>query len=246
MTWTQRLRLAAGMLAVIALTGVLVLVFNQRQSQALSVTAQVVTDQAAVGAAYGGVVSQQLVKEGDEVTKGQKLFVVNSSELQRDQSQGLKVVSTAAFDVDLPSSTVTYKALSDGRLQDVKAQGGSFVQNGANLATISAVGSQYAVADFVLSPKDYERIVKGANVSLRLPDDRSVPGTVQAVSVKTEGVQALTRVTVSSDALHDGGIAELTHPGTPLAATLDLRDDGPLAGPTDALHAFLIKIGVTR
>lgn len=63
MTLTQRLRLTAGMLAVLALTAVLVLVFNQRQSQALSVTGQVITDQAAVGAAYGGVVVKQLAKE---------------------------------------------------------------------------------------------------------------------------------------------------------------------------------------
>ncbi len=244
MTWTHRLRLAGGMLAVLALTAVLVLVFNQRQSQALSITAQVVTDQAAVGAAYGGVVTQQLAKEGDEVTKGQPLFVVNSPELQRDLSQGLKVGSTDAFDVNLTASTVTYKALSAGKLEDVGAQSGSFVQNGANIATISAVGSQYALADFVLSPKDYERIVKGANVSLRLPDDSSVQGVVQAVSVKTEGAQALTRVTVTSDALHDAGIAELTHPGTPVAATLELRDDGLLAGPTDVLRSFLIKIGL--
>lgn len=244
MTWTQRLRLFGGMLAVLALTAVLVLVFNQRQSQALSVTGQVVTDQAAVGAAYGGVVTQQLAKEGDEVKKGQPLFAVNSSALQRDQSQGLKVASTPAFDVDLASSTVTYKALADGKLEQVAAQSGSFVQSGANIATISAVGSQYAQADFVLSPKDYERIVKGAAVSLRLPDDRSVQGTVQTVSVKTEGTQALTRVTVASDVLHDASLAELTHPGTPVAATLDLRDDGLLAGPTDVLRSFLIKIGL--
>lgn len=244
MTWTQRFRLAVGMLAVLALTGVLVLVFNQRQSQALSVTAQVVTDQAAVGAAYGGVVTQQLAKEGDEVTKGQKLFVVTSSELQRDASQGLKVASTDAFDVNLAASTVTYKALAAGKLESVTAQGGSFVQNGANIATISSVGSQYAVADFVLSPRDYERIVKGGDVSLRLPDDSSVQGTVQAVSVKTEGAQALTRVTVASDALHDQRLAELTHPGTPVAATLTLRDDGLLAGPTDVLRSLLIKVGL--
>ena len=55
------------------------------------------------------------------------------------------------------------------------------------------------------------------------------------MSVTTENGQAKTRVTVASDALKDPKIAELTHPGTPVAATLSLRDDGPLAGPTDGL-----------
>jgi multidrug resistance efflux pump len=244
MTWTQRLRLLGGIVAVLALTAVLTLVFNQRQAQALSTTGQVVSAQASVGAAYGGVVTNTEAGDGDEVKKGQTLFTVNSPDLQRDLSQGLKVTSTDAFDVDTKTSTVTYKALSDGRLSDVKAQTGGFVQNGANLATITSDGSQYALADFVLSPRDYERIVKGAAVSLRLPDDRTVEGTVQSVSVTTENGQAKTRVTVASDSLKDPKIAELTHPGTPVAATLSLRDDGPLAGPTDGLRSFLIKIGL--
>ena len=49
MTWTQRLRLLGGMVAVLALTAVLVLVFNQRQAQALSTSGQVVSAQASVG-----------------------------------------------------------------------------------------------------------------------------------------------------------------------------------------------------
>lgn len=244
MTWTQRLRLFGGIVAVLALTAVLVLVFNQRQAQALSTTGQVVSAQASVGAAYGGVITKVDAVEGDEVKRGQTLFTVNSPDLQRDLSQGLKVASTDAFDVDTSASTVTYKPLSDGRLSQVEAQTGGFVQNGANLATITSDGSQYALADFVLSPRDYERIVKGAAVSLRLPDDRTVEGTVQSVSVTTENGQAKTRVTVGSEALKDPQIAELTHPGTPVAATLSLRDDGPLAGPTDGLRAFLIKIGL--
>jgi multidrug resistance efflux pump len=244
MTWTQRLRLFGGILAVLALTAVLVLVFNQRQAQALSTTGQVVSARASVGAAYGGVVTKVEAQEGDDVTKGQPLFTVNSPELRRDLSQGLEVASTEAFEVDAKASTVTYKALSDGRLSQIEAQAGGFVQNGANLAMITAEGSQYAVADFTLSPRDYERIVKGAHVALRLPDDSTVEGTVQAVSVQTENGQAKTRVTIASDALQDPNLAELTQPGTPVAATLSLRDDGPLSGPTDGLRAFLIKIGL--
>ena len=244
MTWTQRLRLFGGMVAVLLLTAVLVLVFNQRQAQALSTSGQVVSAQASVGAAYGGVVTDVKVTDGDEVTKGQPLVTVNSPDLKRDLAQGLKVSSTDAFDVDTASATVTYKALGEGRLSGIEIQTGGFVQNGANLATITADGSQYALADFTLSPRDYERIVKGAPVSLRLPDDRTVAGTVQSVSVRTENGQAKTRVSVASDKLKDPEIAELTQPGTPVAATLSLRDDGPLAGPTDGLRTFLIQIGL--
>jgi multidrug resistance efflux pump len=245
MTWTQRLKLLCGILAVLAVTAVLVLVFNQRQAQALSTTGQVVSAQASVGAAYGGVVTGVDADEGDDVTKGQPLFTVYSPDLRRDLSQGLEVASTEAFTVDTEASTVTYKALNDGRLSDVGAHVGGFVQSGANLAMIVSDGSQHAVADFTLSPRDYERIVKGARVSLRLPDDSTVDGTVGAVAVRTENGLARTRVTVESDALRDPSLAELAQPGTPVAATLSLRDDGPLAGPTDGLRAFLVKIGLS-
>ena len=66
MTWTQRLRLLGGILAVLGLTAVLVLVFNQRQAQALSTTGQVVSAQASVGAAYGGVITKVDATEGDD------------------------------------------------------------------------------------------------------------------------------------------------------------------------------------
>ena len=106
MTWAQRLRLLGGILAVLGLTAVLVLVFNQRQAQALSTTGQVVSAQASVGAAYGGVVTRVEADEGDDVTKGQPLFTVNSPELRRDLSQGLEVASTEAIDVDATASTL--------------------------------------------------------------------------------------------------------------------------------------------
>ena len=236
MTWTQRLRLLIGMLCVLALTAVLVLVFNQRQAQALSTTAQVLAAKGSVGAAFGGVVTDVEAKEGQDVKKGEPLFTVSSPDLQRDLSQGLKVASSEAYDVDTVSSTVTYKALNDGRLSEVKVPVGGFIQNGANLATIIEHSSQYAVAEFTLSPRDYERIVQGARVTLRLPDDSTVEGVVRRFRCRPRTSRPRRGSTIDSDALKDASRAELTHPGTPVAAILSLRDDGPLAGPTDALR----------
>jgi multidrug resistance efflux pump len=244
MTWFNRLRLYGGMLAVLLLVAVLVLVFNQRQSEAVSTNAQIVTDQYSVGAAYGGTVVKQDVKLGDSVTKGQPLFTLSSAALATEVAAGRAVPSTDAFSVDTGTSTVTYKALADGQLTDVEGQVGTFIQTGSSLATISATNSQYAVADFLLSPRDYQRIVQGATVELLLPDNSTVPGKVGAVSVKTDNAQAHTTVTVISDSLHDSSIADLTHPGTPLTATLSLRDDGVLAGPSDAMTGFLQQIGL--
>lgn len=244
MTWANRLRLYGGLILVLGVVAALVLVFNQRQSQAVSVSAHIATDRATVGAAYGGVVTRQYVQAGDSVTKGQDLFTVVSPVVRQDALQGVTLAATPAFHVNTADSTVTYTALTSGVLKDVNAPEGGYVQGGGDLATITAVGSQYAVADFVLSPQDYARIQHGARVDLLLPNDQTVQGRVEDVSVQTQGTHAMTKVTVASPALHAPGLSRLAQPGTPVTATLYLRNDGPLAGPTDALIRFLRRIGL--
>ena len=247
MTWPNRIRLYGGLLLVVALVAALTLVFNQRRSQALSLTAQVVADQVTVGAQFGGVVVSQHAAEGDTVEKGEDLFTVvvpRTVGTAGEVVAALAPVANAAYVVDPQSSTVTYRALATGRLTDVRGTEGGFVQSGSPLATITAVGSEYAIAEFRLSPRDYERVEGGARVDLLLPDNSSVAGEVRTVSVTTEGGLALTEVTIGSEALRGTVPSRLAMPGTPVSATLSLRDDGPLAGPTDALVDFLRKIGV--
>jgi len=247
MTWSNRLRLYGGLVLVIALVAALTLVFNQRRSQALSLTAHVVADQVTVGAQFGGVVVDQKVAAGETVDKGESLYTVVVPRTLGTAGEAVAAVApvrNAAYVVDPKNSTVTYRALTTGMLTDVKSTEGGFVQSGAALATITAVGSQYAVAEFRLSPRDYGRVETGARVDLLLPDNRTVAGEVRAVSVTTDGGLAQTKVTISSDALRDPANNKLNAPGTPLSATLSLRDDGPLAGPTDAMLDFLRKIGL--
>jgi multidrug resistance efflux pump len=247
MTWSNRLRLHGGLVLVVALVAGLTLVFNQRRSQALSLTAHVVADEVTVGAQFGGVVVEQQATEGDRVEKGDDLYTVVVPPSVGNGGRAVTAVAAvknAAYVVDAKTSTVTYRALATGLLTDVTGTEGGFIQSGQPLATITAVGSEYAVAEFRLLPRDYERVETGARVDLLLPDNSTVVGEVRAVSVTTQGGLALTHVTISSDALRDPALSRLAVPGTPLSATLSLRDDGPLAGPTDAMVDFLRQIGL--
>ena len=45
-------------------------------------------------------------------------------------------------------------------------------------------------------------------------------------------------------ALADQKISGLYRPGTPVVATLSLRDDGPLAGVSDSFRDFLRRMGL--
>jgi multidrug resistance efflux pump len=244
MTWINRLRLFGGLLGVLLVVAVLTLIFNQRQTQVASLTATVAADSYDVGAAYGGTVIQQYVKDGDVVTKGQKLFTIQSVAYQQDIANGLEMRSTEAYDVNPKTGTLTYKATVAGQVDDLKAKLGNAVGTGSPFAQISVVGSQYVEAKYLLSPRDYERVQEGAPVSILLPNNSKVDGTVSTIEVATDEGQALTEVRIDSESLKDADLATLTKPGTPVVSTLQLRDDGPLSGVSDGVFNFLRQIGL--
>jgi multidrug resistance efflux pump len=244
MTWINRLKLFGGLLGVVALVAALTLIFNQRQTEATSLTATVAADQYQVGAAYGGTVTQQYVKEGDVVKKGQKLFTIQSVPLQQDLSNGLEISSSDAYDVDTDKATLTYKATVEGQVSDLKAKLGNSLGSGQDFARISVTDSQFVDAEYLLSPGDYGRVEQGAPVTVLLPNNQTLAGTVTTVEVATDSGQARTDVRVDSDQLKDVDLGNLAKPGTPVVATLQLRDDGPLAGVSDLTFDFLRQIGL--
>jgi multidrug resistance efflux pump len=244
MTWTNRLRLLTGLLAVLAIVAVLTLVFNQRQTQAQSLTATVGTDSYEVGASYGGTVVKQFVQENDSVAVGDKLFTMNSVALQQDVANKVQVKDTAAYDVDAVNGTVTYKATVAGQVDQISARLGTTLTYGQSFARITVTDSQYVDAQFLLSPRDYERVVPGAAVSILLPNNQTVMGKVATIRVATEQGNAAAEIRVESPELTDSALGTLTKTGTPVVATVRLRDDGPLAGVSDEAFIFLRQIGL--
>lgn len=244
MTWTNRLRLFGGILGVLVIVAALTLVFNQRQTKVTSLDATVATDTYDVGAAYGGTVTKQFVNEGDVVAKGDKLFTLQSVPLQQDLSNGLELTDNEAYDVDAKAGTLTYKATVAGQVTSLKAKLGNALGTGAPFASISVVGSEFVDAKYLLSPRDYDRVVEGSTVDILLPNNQIVTGTVTTIEVATENAKALTEVRVDSKELSDASLDNLTKNGTPVIATLQLRDDGPLAGVNDQVFDFLRQIGL--
>ncbi len=119
------------------------------------------------------------------------------------------------------------------------------MQAGSELGTIHKADSLFVTSNFTVTPRDYGRIRNGAEVELRLPDDRTVTGRVKSVSVETNADgQAKTTVDVESRELSASPSSGITSPGTPVDATLHLQDDGELAGVTDMVRDFSRQIGL--
>lgn len=244
MTWANRLRLLVALVISSALIVVLVVVFNQRQHTIASTSATIIAPRIEMASNYGGVVVRSFVTVGQRVALGDPLFIVSSVSLQQDLAAGVKVVSSDALDVDAAAGTIRYRATSPGVVTEVHAQVGSYLSATQPLAVITGDSGRVVEARFTLTPRQYGLIERGATVTLRLPDDSSVSGVVDSALVDTVDGKAVVTVRVTSDELNKGDLNLVATDGAPVQAVVQLRDDGFLAGPTDALRALIHKMGL--
>lgn len=244
MTWGNRLRLLLGALVVLAVCAALTLVVNQRERQAFSSNATVQAVQYQVGSDYGGIMVDQLVEPGADVSEGDQLFTVSSFSLQKDLANGLEPVSTAAYEVEPETGLVTYLASANGTLEDFETRQGGYLPGGETIAVITQESTQFVEAQFRLQPVDYARIRVGGRADVELPNRETLTGEVGAISVETADGVAFATVRIDVPDLRSEQYAAFSQPGSPVTVTLTLHDDGLLAGPTDTLLQFLKRVGI--
>ncbi len=244
MTWTNRLRLWLSVLLTLVLIFLLVILFNQRQHTIHSTSATIIAPRVKVASNYGGIVVKQYVTVGQHVSVGDTLFDVSSVSLQQDIANHVKVTSSDALAIDPAKGMVTYKATTSGVVTQVEAQEGSYLSATQSLATITGDTGRIVEAQFLLTPREYALVDKGAGVTLTLPDNSTVTGVVDSALVQTKDGQAIVTARITSQALDNRNLHLLATDGAPVRAVLRLRDEGILAGPTDAMRGFLHKVGL--
>ncbi|HEU0206594.1 MAG TPA: HlyD family efflux transporter periplasmic adaptor subunit [Pseudolysinimonas sp.] len=230
MTWATRIRLVIGLVAVLAVVLVFTLVLSVRQTEVTSASATVKALSYSVGSDFAGTVSELKVKEGDTVTKGEPLMTVQSAAVVTASAAKGGIPTSPSYKVS-KGGMLTLNATEAGVVEKLGVQAGGFVSAGSALATIDRAQSLYVLAKFRLDPYDFSRIQKGARVDLVMPDQRQVTGTVSKIRVTTaDNGTASAEVEVLVPQLTLGSDNGLGSPGTPVQATLRLRDDGPLGG----------------
>ncbi|MCE3552609.1 hypothetical protein LWC33_14220 [Pseudonocardia sp. RS11V-5] len=239
MSWRGRIRLGVGLLGVVVLTAVLTMVLNARNGVVDSRSAALAAETYPVGTDYGGTLVTQLVHIGDQVAVGQPMFELRSGAVQRDVAQ--RLVDTSALPYEMRADgTLVLTASDAGRVASLAYPLGSFVPANSTIATVQRAGSLYIEGEFVLTAQDYARLAPDATVEVLLPSNRSVDAKVRRIQVQTEDGQARTEVEAYSDQLADATADGLFAVGTPVTATLHLRNDGLV---TDATAWVLRKVG---
>ncbi|RPE77557.1 MULTISPECIES: HlyD family efflux transporter periplasmic adaptor subunit [unclassified Frondihabitans] len=243
MTWTTRFKLAAVALVIIALLAAITVVVNQKATQVTAGSAAIAAEEFTVGTDYSGNITRSYVEVGDTVTKGQKLFEVQSASAVQSVGTGMLPYSGEGYSVSKTGAMVFVSTVA-GIVSDIASKDGEFVQAGARLATVDEADSLFVAGDYSVSAADYDRVQKGADVRLMLPNKSTLSGRVVSFSATTSHNQALTHVVISSPELVQGAANGLVTPGTPVTATLSLRDDGMLTGAQETMAAFVTKIGL--
>jgi multidrug resistance efflux pump len=218
-----------GLLFVVALVAALTLVLSQRKGETTSESASVVAEAYPVGTDYPGAVVEQFVEEGDQVAVGDPIATIQSNALAQDLADKVAPASSDVYDVS-PDGTLTIKSSVNGVVDSIDVRQGAYASAGSTIATIWSTDTLFVEAEYKLDPTDYGRIEKGALVSIDLPDTQRIEGKVTSVDVTTnsDGV-AVTTVRVDSENLAYGDEDGLMAPGTPVVATLQLRNDDALA-----------------
>lgn len=222
MNFLTRLKYLFGMLLVVGAVAALALSMNHRISTVHDVTATVRTDDYTVGTPYAGTVIARKVDVGDQVGKGDPLFVVRSTELAREIEKDAIEPEKSPYDIR-GGSKVVIRATSAGKVSEVQPIEGAYVAANATLAQVQEQGTSYVEADFRLTPKQYALMRDADRVTVRLPDDRTVQAAIDRIGVRTDGDSAATRLRVVSPDLDNRG---LFASGTPVDVDVTLRRDG--------------------
>jgi multidrug resistance efflux pump len=241
MSFLTRIKYLFGISLVVAAVGALALHMDDRISTVHDVSATVRTDDYTVGTPYAGMVVKRTVDVGDHVDEGERLFVVKSSELARDIANDALQPEKSAYDVR-GGNKVVVRAATAGKVAEVRPIEGAFVTANSTLARIEEQGSSFVEADFRLTPKQYAAMRGAEEVTVRLPDERTVRAEVERIGVKTNGDQAATRLRAVSPALNNRGIFAS---GTPVDVDVTLREDGLAESLRAAVEGLLTPGGAT-
>jgi len=184
MTWASRFRLLVGTILVLVLAALATYQLNQKKGVAASDSAQILARTYDVGTPYAGLVVDQMVDVGDSVTKGQPLFVIDSSSLQYDLKNGFAKPQTEATQVD-DQGRLVLLAAGDGTVTAISSERGTFVQSATELATVQRANTLYVQAEYTLTPNEYARVEDNATATVELPNHRTITAHVAKVKVET-------------------------------------------------------------
>ncbi len=217
-----RLKFFAGIVTVIAICAGLFVYLDFSMSRVSSLTAQLQSEYYTVGVDYSGIVEDQYVDEGAYIKTGDPLFEIRSSTLT-DAIKNNEIAKSSLLYSVSEKGTVQVAAAANGRIQTINYRKGAFVPANSEIAIVNSENALYVSATYKLSSPDYARISNKSKLSVTLPDNKRIEGSVYDISLKTVDDEVLTTVKakVDQDAINRAAFSV----GTPVESVLYLDTD---------------------
>lgn len=225
----SRIKFIAGIVIVIALVLGLTVYLNNSMSTASSEEAELAADASSIGTNFAGLISDQLVEEGDAVEMDQELFRINSADLKQALADESVERESLPFDLD-DEDNIVLRATDDGVIDEIRFREGSFAPAGGIIGTINTAGSLHAVAEYRLSPPDYARINRGGTMEITLPDNSKVEAAIFDIALvnneDTNRVDTVVKARIPNADVTDFRISVGTPVDTKIELTRDAWYDG--------------------
>lgn len=240
MNKTARRSLFKGVIILIAVL-VTALAYVAIQSQVK------VSDQSRIGAEkynvavdYSGLVTQQLIKDGDFVEAGQELMYIKSSALLEDLNEKRVTEDDLLYPLSSKKEIIV-KAQQSGKVEKVQFAEGSFVPGNQTIFEILDVTKPYVESYFELSRDEFSSLSEQTKLQVDLPSGQTVVSEISSIVIEEQAADEQSskiRVLIQSEIEPDDSLLI----GSPVVSRLFLEEDTALQKIINKFKRFF-KIG---
>ncbi len=182
MNMKSKLRLALDVVLVAVVASGLAMFVEAKQAAIDSEQADISAAVIGVGTDYTGLVTEQLVQEGQEVTAGQVLSHIKSSTLiEQMRDSGLKPEELLYPLND--KGEILLKAPKAGTVSAILYGQGAFVPANKEVIQIIDKSSVRVTATYQLARRDFARVSKQTRIRIHLPNGKYINGHAEAITV---------------------------------------------------------------
>lgn len=221
----QRLRnlrpYLVGMVLVLLACGALYVYQDHNDSRRTAASAKIRAETYQVGLGHSGIVTKQLVRRGDYVTRGQILGHYKSSTLIGEIRTGELVSRDLPYRLNKDNELVL-TAPRDGRIESVNYTAGSFVPANHDIYEVIDEQSAFVDADFSLSESQVKLINRHSPVRITLPDGTKTSCRINDLSVKPKGGRYAVETECGLEGRFDFNTFTI---GSPVSAQVILEED---------------------
>jgi hypothetical protein len=185
MNKTARRSFIKGLIVLVAIfVGAIAYVEIQSQVK-VSEQSRIGAEKYNVAVDYSGLVTQQLIKDGDFVEAGQELMYIKSSALLEDLNEKRVTEDDLLYPLSNKKEIIV-KAQQSGKVEQVQFAEGSFVPANHTIFEILDVTKPYVESYFDLSNEEFSGLSEETELQVELPNGQRITSKILSIVIEEQ------------------------------------------------------------